>query len=194
MEQVLAKLDQIVQRLDRLESKVGGGSAGGASHAPAAASGASGAEGANRVAAFFLLAAALRLPRSVVAALLRARTRSCNGNDRSWMHVCLAEPSSCIGCTACREFVDMVLRPLTRAGAMADALHHSATAVAAFQALVDQHLANFAELSNKIGGDVAGLAPLVAECMAQSKALIAEASRSKARARTKRGGFVLKHL
>ncbi len=51
--------------------------------------------------------------------------------------------------------------------------------MAAFQELIDQHLGNFAELSNKIGGDVAALAPLLLNCVAQSKALIAEASRAK---------------
>ena len=49
----------------------------------------------------------------------------------------------------------------------------------AFQQLVDEHLGKFVELSNKIGGDVAGIAPLLLECVAQSKALIAEASHSK---------------
>ncbi len=49
----------------------------------------------------------------------------------------------------------------------------------AFQQLVDEHLGKFVELSNKIGGDVAAIAPLLLECVAQSKALIAEAARSK---------------
>jgi adenylyl cyclase-associated protein len=55
----------------------------------------------------------------------------------------------------------------------------SAPAVEAFQQLVDEHLGKFVELSTKIGGDVAALAPLLLECVAQSKALIAEASRAK---------------
>lgn len=94
MEQVLAKLDAIASRLDRLEAKVGGGG-------PAAPAGGAGAEGGE------------------------------------------------------------------------------APSVAAFQELVDQHLGQWVELSTKIGGDVAAVAPLAMACVSASKALIAEAAKSK---------------
>lgn len=52
-------------------------------------------------------------------------------------------------------------------------------AVGAFQELVDQHLSNFASLSEKIGGDVVKLAPLVQKCVDEHFALIKKASEEK---------------
>lgn len=46
---------------------------------------------------------------------------------------------------------------------------------------MDQHLGQWTELSNKIGGDVALVAPLALACVHAQKALIAEASKSKVR-------------
>lgn len=69
---------------------------------------------------------------------------------------------------------------------------NTAPAVVAFQELVDQHLGNWVELSNKIGGDVAQVAPLAIKVIHEHKALIAEAAKSKVpRKRSVEGWFGL---